>query len=157
MRNVVFNTGYNFDQDELSAKSAIDTSIDLDTGEKLESLTQQQFAEECDINEIVRRFGLTGQMPENFRMPVSGDFTGVGDFQSAMNMVVAAREEFMTLPASVREEFGNDPQQLMKFLENEKNRDRAIEMGLIPKPAEKTRDVIQAVDDLAAKLVPPVK
>lgn len=122
-----------------------------------EGRTQQHFAKECDINEIVRRFGLTGELPENVRMPVSGDFTGVVDFQSAMQMVVEAKDAFMQFPAEIRAEFDNDPQKMIAFLEDGRNRDKAIEMGLIAKPPEKTRDVVQAVDELAARIVPPTK
>ena len=102
----------------------------------------------------MRRFGLTGELPENFKAPVSGDFTGIHDFQSAMNAVIEAQAEFDSLPAHIREEFRNDPQRLMDFVADGKNRDKAIELGLIPKPVERTRDVVQAVDELAAKIVP---
>ena len=119
-----------------------------------EDVAQQQFKEEVDINTIVKRFGLTGALPENLRMPVSGDFTGVTDFQSAMNLVRQAEEEFLRIPADVRARFANDPGQLMAFLDDEKNRDEAIKLGLVNAPVEKTRDVVQAVDELAAKMVP---
>ena len=33
------------------------------------SMTQQSQAEEADINTIVKRFGLTGKMPDNIRVP----------------------------------------------------------------------------------------
>lgn len=118
-----------------------------------EGLTQQSFREECDINVIVKRFGLTGELPENLRMPVSGDFTGVSDFQTAMNLVVEAQAQFMTVPAEIRERFNHDPAKLIAFLENPNNKDEAIKLGLVNAPAEKTRDVVQAVDELAAKMV----
>lgn len=139
----------NYDAEAVSAESGLDCSVE-------ESFTQQQFAEECDINTIVRRFGLTGQLPQNLRMPVSGDFTEVPDYQSALNLVLQAQEEFLKVPAETRARFQNDPQQLMNFLSVEKNRDEAIRLGLIEKPAEKTRDVVQAVDELAAALKPKV-
>src|SRR5580765_5072286 len=63
------------------------------------SLTQQHFKDECDINEIVRRFGLTGKLPENVKAPQYGDFTGLSDYQTALNAVIAADEAFMELPA----------------------------------------------------------
>lgn len=148
---------YNYDADAVSAAIGLDCSVDAETGEELKSMAQQQFKEECDINEIVRRFGLTGQLPENYSAPQSGDFTGITDFQTAMNAVVDAQERFMALPASIRAEFGNDPQKLIAFVDDEKNRDKAIEIGLIQKPAEKTRDVVQAVDELAARLTPTEK
>lgn len=121
-----------------------------------EDMCQQSFKEECDINTIVRRFGLTGVMPETMRMPLNGDFTNVPDFQTALNMVREASDEFMRLPAEVRKRFGNDPGELMVFLEDEKNREEAVKLGLVNKPPEKTRDVVQAVDELAAKIVTPL-
>lgn len=139
---------FNYDVDKASEESGL--SCDPDEG-----MTQQQFADECDINKIVERFGLTGALPENLRMPVSGDFTGVTDFHSAMNIVRLAEEEFMRVPAKVRERFANDPGALMAFLDDPGNRDEAVKLGLVNPPAEKTRDVVQAVDELASKIVPP--
>lgn len=140
---------YNYDAVVASDECGVDCSGDV-------PVTQQQFAEECDINTIVRRFGLTGELPENVRVPVSGDFTGVVDFQTAMQAVRRAEADFMELPGHIRARFENDPQRLMAFLENVKNRDEAISLGLVSKPAEVTRDVVKAVDELAAKLVPKV-
>lgn len=145
---------FNYDADAVSRETAIDTNFDPHTGEELPSMTQQSFKDECDINEIVRRFGLTGELPENFRAPQSGDFTGVTDFQTAMNAVIEAQAQFDSLPAHIREEFRNDPQRLMDFVSDDKNKDRAIELGLVPKAPEKTRDAVQAIDDLAKAMVP---
>ena len=117
---------------------------------KDESLAQQQFKEECDINEIVRRFGLTGTMPEGVSMPVTGDFTGVVDFHSALNLVRQAEDGFMELPGELRARFANDPGALLAFLDDDRNREEAVKLGLVIKPAEKARDVVQAVDELAA-------
>lgn len=117
--------------------------------------TQQQFKDEADINVIVRRFGLTGQMPETVRVPHSGDFTGIVDFQGAMNAVVQAREAFMELPAELRARFDNSPQKLMVFVADGNNRAEAERLGLINKPPEVTRDAVKAIDELAAKLTAP--
>lgn len=104
-----------------------------------EDMTQQQFAEEVDINEIVRRFGLTGELPENFRAPMTGDFSEVTDFQSAMNAVRAAESEFMRMPAELRRRFADDPQRLLDFLDDPRNRAEAESLGLVKRPAETTR------------------
>lgn len=138
----------NYDVD--AASDAAGIKFDPDEGR-----TQQSFKEECDINEIVRRFGLTGEVPENLHMPQSGDFTGVTDFQQAMNIVRQAEEEFLRVPAGIRARFNNDPGAMMAFLEDVNNRDEAVKLGLVNPPPEKTRDVLQAVDELAAKLSPP--
>lgn len=95
------------------------------------SLTQQQFVEESDINTMMARFGVTGHMPQSLRMPTYGDFTGVSDYRSAMDIVVRAQGEFMTLPPDVRARFGNDPHQLIAFLENPDNAAEARKLGLV--------------------------
>lgn len=136
-----------YDADAVSRETGI--AIDPE-----ESVVQQQFADECDINTIVKRFGLTGELPNGIAMPVSGDFTGVTDFQSAMNLIRKSQEAFFELPAEVRERFSNDPARLMQFLEDPSNRDEAIKLGIVSKPVERTRDAVQAIDELASVLKP---
>lgn len=97
------------------------------------SMTQQQFADECDINLIVARYGLTGVMPETVKLPMYGDFTGIGDYREAIEAVRAADASFMELPPSVRAYFENDPQRLLEFVADDKNRDKAVELGLLKK------------------------
>lgn len=55
-KEVFFRTPYNYDKDDVSRETALNTWIDPETGEELTSQTQQHHKEECDINEIVRRF-----------------------------------------------------------------------------------------------------
>lgn len=145
MQKVFVRTAYNYDADAVSKETGI--AIDPE-----ESVVQQQFAEEVDINTIVRRFGLTGELPNGVNMPVSGDFTGVTDFHTAMNLIRQSEAAFAELPAEVRERFANDPARVISFLDDEKNREEAIRLGIVAKPEEKTRDVVAAVDELAAKL-----
>lgn len=95
------------------------------------SLAQQSFAEECDINTIIKRFGLDGKLPENVRMPTFGDFVGVPDFQTAMNIVVAARESFDQMPARVRARFHHDPAEFVAFCSKDENAEEAAKLGLV--------------------------
>lgn len=142
-------TPYNYDTNEASDASGL--ACDPDEGR-----TVQEFKDECDINVIMERFGRTGEVPGDFRAPVSGDFTGISDFHTAMNMVRQAQESFDSLPAQLRQRFNHDPQSLMQFLEDGSNLDEARKLGLVAMPVEVPRDVVKAVDELAAKLVPPV-
>lgn len=96
------------------------------------SLARQSFAEEVDINTIVRRFGLDGKLPENIRMPSYGDFTEVMDFQGAMNALVVARESFDAMPAQVRARFHNDPGEFVAFCDDKENLAEARKLGLVP-------------------------
>lgn len=98
---------YNYDPKEASDETAY--------VETMPSLTVQSMTEDADINVIVKRFGLTGQLPENARPVFFGDFTEVIDFRSAHDAVIRAEQSFMEMPADVRARFGNDPQQFMEF------------------------------------------
>jgi len=95
------------------------------------SLAQQQFKDETDINNILRQFNITGILPESPLSPRYGDFTGIVDYHSALNAVIAAEDGFMTLPADIRARFENDPENLINFLNDDKNKDEAIKLGLI--------------------------
>lgn len=109
------------------------------------SLTQQQFAEEADINTIVNRFLKSGVLPTPVSMPQYIDYEGVFDFQSAMNTVRAADENFMRLDAKVRARFNNSPQEFLEFFANPENASEAIRLGLaIPTPSP----VAQATDEV---------
>lgn len=128
-----FRAPYNYDMDKASAEAGI-------TFDPLEGRTQQQFAEECDINTIVRRFGLDGELPSTVATPLSGDFTGVVDFQTAMNLVRQAEESFASLPARLRARFSHDPGELIAFLDDPRNRAEAEILGLVNPPPERPRD-----------------
>lgn len=122
-----FRSPYNYDADHAS----LDSGIRFDGPGR----TQQQFRDECDINVIVRRFGVTGALPvPSARLPSYGDFSQVTDFQTAMNQVLEARAAFMDLPARTRERFANDPGRLLAFLADESNRDEAVRLGLVAAP-----------------------
>lgn len=100
------------------------------------SLTKQADAEDADINTIVRRFNVTGQLPQNVRMPTYGDFTDIPDFHQAQNAIRMATESFAAMPAHVRARFHNDPHEFVEFCSDDSNRAEAEKLGLVtPKPA----------------------
>lgn len=101
------------------------------------SLTQQSEMESADINVIMRRFGVTGQLPQGVRMPTYGDFTGIGDFRSAVEAMDAAQESFMQMPAGVRDRFKNDPEAFVAFCSDPANIGEAAKLGLVSPEAYK--------------------
>jgi len=119
---------FNYDRDAVSVDSGLVCED--------ESLALQSAKDESDINTIVRKFGLTGELPNDLKMPQSGDFTDVPDFHTAMNMVRSAQEEFLRVPAEIRARFSNDPQRLMAFLEDDSNRDEARKLGFLADPVK---------------------
>lgn len=89
----------------------------VDTGR--ESLVQQHFQDEVDINTIVRRFGVSGQLPLGPNGPaVYGDFSGITDYDSALDTISRANDAFMALPADVRLRFKNDPAELIRYAQS---------------------------------------
>lgn len=103
------------------------------------SMTKQSFAEECDINEILRRAkngqDISGSVID--RVARYGDFSNVPSYQEALNLVKNANGMFMSLDAHVRERFNNDPVKMIAFLQNADNYDEAVKLGLVvAKPAE---------------------
>ena len=97
--------------------------------------TKQSFKDETDLNWIMARFQKTGVIDfVNKRSPQFGDVTGI-EFQAAMQLVIDAEAMFADLPSKVRDRFGNDPQNLLHFLEDPANRSEAQLLGLIDPPA----------------------
>jgi len=123
MSNSVFvRSPLNYDMFAASSESALVCSDP--------SLTQQQFAAESDINTIVDTFMKTGHLPDPVSMPQYVDYEGVFDFQSAMNVVRAADENFMRMDAKLRARFHNSPQEFLEFFADPVNTDEAIRLGL---------------------------
>ena len=112
-------------------KQASDEACVVDFGP---SLTVQSLTEDLDINVIMKRFGVTGKMPDNVVVPTYGDFSEVFDFRTANEAVIKARDGFNALPAELRARFANDPQNLLLFLDDASNRDEAVRLGLVKAP-----------------------
>lgn len=118
--------------------------------------TLQSQKDDSDINVIMKRFGATGLLPTNIRVPLKSDF-GNMDFMTAMNAIVQAKRSFDALDADTRYRFHNDPQKFIDFCQDPKNLAEMRKMGLaVPEkkvvPAEPIR-VIMA----AAPIPEPVK
>jgi len=140
---IFLRTPYNYDTDAASNESGLACEEP--------TLAQQHYKEECDINTILQKFSITGILPEAPLSPRYGDFTGIGDYHTALNRVIAAQEEFEALPAQIRARFDNDPAQLIEFLQNDKNRLEAEELGLVEKVAAEAVEATQVTPEKAAE------
>lgn len=99
------------------------------------SMTRQEFAAECDINTIMKKYEVTGQLPQNMQggEPVYFDTTTLPpDLMSAMAYLKSAEQAFMMLPAVVRREFDNDPVKFVDYGSNPANLEQMREWGLAP-------------------------
>jgi len=123
MKAPFIRSPYNYDTNKVSDENGLNTGN--------EGGAKQSFKEECDINTIIKRFGLGYELPQDVRIPTSGDYTNITDFHSAMTAVRQAQESFNALPADVRTFFGNDPQGYVEYCLDEKNAGRLGELGLL--------------------------
>lgn len=126
IEKVFLRTEWNYDRDAVSLATGLVTPEP--------SLAVQDAAEEADINTIVRRFGLTGQMPKDVRAPEYGDFTGITDYREALDAVMVADRAFAQMPADVRRRFDNDPAAFVEFCLDDANREEAAKLGLLVPP-----------------------
>nr|QJB21077.1 MAG: internal scaffolding protein [Microvirus sp.] len=84
------------------------------------SLTQEHFAESCDINKIMGDYTYTGIMPEK-PGAIYGDFSNPLEYRDVLHKLQAVQENFLSMPPEVRARFGNDPAQFIDFCENPAN------------------------------------
>lgn len=108
---------------------------DPKTGELVKelSMTKQSFKDECDINNIVRRFEAGARLEDlgiHQRAGVFEDLPDSFDFQDAMNLVAQANAAFAALPADIRARFNNEPARFLEFTGNADNAEEMIKMGL---------------------------
>lgn len=115
---------FNYDRDTVSRSTGL-----RDFGP---SRTIQAHAQETDINFILEQFGVTGTLPYARFPPSYGDFSGVSDYQTAMEVLLEAQSAFMALPSAIRAQFDNDPASFVDFAENPANLSKLQEWGLAP-------------------------
>lgn len=131
------------------------------TGEKVgitfekPTMTQQQFKDDADINNIIAKFEVTGVLGDPLqpatRTPQFGDFSEMPSYQEAQNVLVQARNAFMALPSNIRERFGNSPEAYFDFVQNLKEGSdeyvEAVRLGIVNKPVVDSSKVSQPVAD----------
>lgn len=118
---------YNYDVADASGESGLKCAD--------KSLVLQSQAGEADINVILKRFALTGALPQGRSVPTYGDFSAVIDYRGALDLIRAADAAFMSVPADVRARFSNDPAAFVEFCSNEANIEEVRRLGLAPAAA----------------------
>lgn len=121
----------------------------VDTGS--ESMVQQHFKDEVDINTVVRRYGITAGMPFGPDGGMYGDFTGIVDYDSAVALIKDTEDRFHRIPAEIREKFNNNPGLLVKFAQDSTAEEfEAFFEPMVPGP------VIPVVGAVVPPVVAPV-
>lgn len=102
------------------------------------TMTVQSEKDNCDINVIMNRYATCGT-PLPYRtdgvQPVYADVSELGDYMENYQRCKQAEEMFNNLPSALRKELDNNPANLLSFIQDEKNKERCYEYGLLNKPA----------------------
>lgn len=109
---------------------------------ELDSKVQEQFADACQTDTIIRKYNMMGVNPFISQGASQYlDTTQVPDFVCAQNAQVKVKEFFEGLPADIRLEFNNDPMQFAEVVSDPSNAEYLREIGVLaPLPAEKEGD-----------------
>lgn len=113
------------------------------------SLTKQEHAAECDINNIIQAFSQTGQINHVRANAALGRYADLPDhltLQDALNITIEAEAAFMSLPAKVRDRFHQDPSEFLAFMADPENKAEAMELGLLELPRENQPVITQPID-----------
>lgn len=129
---------------DYEARASVAPGVNFDP-KKDKSLTNQADMPAADINNIMARFEKTGLIPGTERTPMYGDFSEVPDYHTSLSAIRRVETAFLQLPAKLRNRFENDPEKLLTFLDDSKNDEEAVELGL------KNRDVLFTALDLDGK------
>lgn len=107
------------------------------------SLTEQSHKDDVDLNLMLNRMGVK----DGSRIPADisvtdpryyGEVEDYMDLRTALDRTREAQERFNQLPAKIKNRFDNDPAKLWDFVQNPKNDDEAVEMGLLVRPTKAT-------------------
>ena len=94
-------------------------------------MTQQQFKEECDVNNILAKYRKTGLVTHlSKHQGKFGDFSSLEDYQTSIGKIQEAQQSFLQLPSELRSKFENDPAKLIEFLSDANNDEEAVKYGL---------------------------
>lgn len=125
------------------------------------SATLQSFKDDADINCIIARYENTGVLVDPTvpvsRIPEYGDFSDMPDYQTAQNVIIAAKNAFDALSSKIRERFNNDPAAFFDFVRSLKEGSdayaEAISLGIVNKPVDHPYEVPAGAPEGAGKEV----
>ena len=106
------------------------------------SLTQQEFAENADINIMLKKLvvskdpiAMARLAQPNFNGVDTLDLSEIGDYKESLDRVLEVQNNFNNLPADWRKKFGQDPVQFLQYIADPDNREVLENAGLMH-PAE---------------------
>lgn len=100
------------------------------------SMTKQSFVDQCDINNILKQFKVSGMLQHVRGHQQQGTYQDLPDsidFQESLHIVMDAQKAFASLPSKLRNRFDNDPAQFLEFMADPSNEEEIYKLGLAKK------------------------
>lgn len=97
------------------------------------SVTKQSFKDECDINMIMKKYQKTGAITHLNNRGGEYGFADAIDFREALEVVNRAQDLFDALPSSIRKMCNHDPGEFLEFVQDPKNAEELVKLGLATK------------------------
>jgi len=111
----------------------------VDENGKTITMTEQGHKEECDVNNIIKKYDATGLITHVSQFEAAyGDVSSI-DFKDSLDLQIRIGAKFNELPSNIRKRFDNQPLLYLQFLEDPKNLEESITLGLrsnITKPSK---------------------
>lgn len=101
----------------------------------VEEKRTKQSTVSTSVATMMAKYARTNDLaPISAQLAMYGDFSEVGDFQTAMNQVMAAKKLFLDLPSDVRSMVENNPAKFIDWIGKEENWQKAIDLKLLDPP-----------------------
>lgn len=104
--------------------------VSFSTGSQ--TLVEQAHRDACDINRILANYRRTGMLTHvNQAKPQYGELPDQLEYQEALEVVRGASDAFMSLPAEVRDRYGNEPSRFLAAIGNPAEADFLRAQGVL--------------------------
>lgn len=110
-----------------------------------EGRTKGSFKDECNINYIMNKYLKTGQLPNVRENLLYGEASGLDLFE-AQQLVAKANSMFEELPSNVRNKFENDQSKFLDFINDDKNLEEMIELGIAERKPDEVIPKVEIVN-----------
>lgn len=95
-----------------------------------ESMTEQSHLGEVSMQRIMSKYRQTGMITHlNKHAGTYDDLATAPDYLEAMRIIAEANSTFESIPADIRAEFDNRPDNFLSWIQDENNRDEILELG----------------------------
>ena len=116
---------------------------------------QQQFKDDADLNQIIKKFGLVAARNHFAEHGLQYGFASPQDLHTAMNTIRTAETMFNELPSKVRNRFDNEPEAFLAFVQDGNNYEEAKSLGIGLAPG--VEPVVKAEDPPPPPPPPPAE